>query len=384
MRFKFILVAVVAMVIVGCSSSAEVRRQKYLDADYYTRLEMPPNLTEPSTSQQLSVPKPTDAAMKKFKEDTKDIGKPGYKVPTAESVLPPLKGVTLKTEVGMSWLEVDSNAQQVWPKLEMFLKDQGLPVVKTEPALGIIETDWVNRLQAQPKGWFKKLFSKSPDQQDKFRLRIASDGEGKSRIYVAHTGMEEVEVDGSDFPSWRSRPSDPGLEQEILSRLALYLGLDEQQAKIALAKYGPYASRVISVVDFDPTANEPGSINPSIYLNEGMDDAWSRTQHALDRLNAHIIKADKNKHEYDITVGKLELPKAKDTGEEEDEIAKNDPIMKWFRSLGQGSSKGSAYKIVLSDEGPHRVKLLIQQPSGAAITSSQAAEFRKRLVQALQ
>jgi len=144
MRFKFFLIAITAMVIVGCSSSAEVRRQKYLDADYYTRLEMPPNLTSPPTSQQLSVPKPTDAAMKKFKEDTKNIGKPGAKAPAAGPVLPPLKGVQLKTEAGMSWLEVDSAPQQVWPKLGKFFSEEGIPVVKSEPALGIIETDWVS------------------------------------------------------------------------------------------------------------------------------------------------------------------------------------------------------------------------------------------------
>jgi len=384
MRFKFILIAVVAMVIVGCSSSAEVRRQKYLDADYYTRLEMPPNLTEPSASQQLSVPKPTDAAMEKFKQDTKDIGKPGYKATTAGPVLPPLKGVQLKTEAGLSWLEVDSTPQQLWPKLGKFFSEEGIPVVQSEPALGMIETDWVSKLQVNPNdSWLKKVFSKAePDRLDKFRMRVQADGAGKTRIYVSHSGMEDIEIQGSDYPAWRARPSEAGLEQEILSRLALYLGLDEQDAKLALANYKPYASRVISVVEFDPTANEPDSLNPNIYLNEDMDAAWLRTRRALDRLDAKIIKTDVDKHQYDISMAKLELPKG---DEEEDEYEKASWLMKWIKGSDKKTdAEGSKYKITLSDEGNHRTKLTIQQADGQSISGSQAEQFRKRLVQELQ
>jgi outer membrane protein assembly factor BamC len=386
MRFKLILIAVGIMVIVGCSSSAEVRRQKYLDADYYTRLEMPPNLTEPTASQQLSIPKPTDAALEKFKEDTKDLGKPGNKGVSAEPVLPPLKGVELKTDAGMSWLEVDSSPQQLWPKLATFLSQEGIPVAQSEPALGIIETDWVSKLQVSPNdSWLKQVFSKAePDRLDKFRMRIQADGAGKTRIYVSQSGMEQVQVQGSDYPSWRARPSEAGLEQEILSRLALYLGLDEKDAKVALQNYRPYASHVISVVDFDPTANEPDSVSPNIYLNEGLDDAWLRTRRALDRLSANIIKADAEQHQFDISIAKQELSKGDDPVEE-DEYEKASWLLKWLKGSDKKTAvESSKYKIVLSDEGKHRVQLTIQQADGRAISGSQAAEFRKRLVQELQ
>jgi outer membrane protein assembly factor BamC len=384
MRFKFILIAVAVTAIVACSSSGEVRRQKYLNADYYTRLEMPPDLTETSSSQQLSIPKPTDDALKKFKEDTKNIGTPGAKTASAEPVLPPLKGVQLKTDAGMSWLEVDSTPQQLWPKLATFFSQEGIPVAQSEPALGIIETDWVSKLQVNPNdSWLKKIFSNAePDRLDKFRMRIQADGAGKTRIYVSHSGMEDVQVQGSDYPSWRARPSEAGLEQEMLSRLALYLGLDEQDAKIALANYKPYASHVISVVEYNPTANEPDSLNPNIYLNEDMDQAWLRTRHALDRLDANITRADADQHQYDISIAKLELPKEQN----EDELEKASWLMNWLKgsSKKSGADSGSKYKIVLSVEGKHRTKLTIQQADGRPISGNQAEQFRKRLVQELQ
>ncbi len=63
-----------ALISSGCSSDGNERRQEYLDADYYTRLELPPDLTSSSDKNQLSAPRPTDDATAKFKQDTADLG----------------------------------------------------------------------------------------------------------------------------------------------------------------------------------------------------------------------------------------------------------------------------------------------------------------------
>lgn len=74
--FKYIYFVVVALVLVvsGCSSDGDKRRQEYLDADYYTRLEIPPDLTSNVGKEQLNAPRPTDRAVEKFKEDTRHLG----------------------------------------------------------------------------------------------------------------------------------------------------------------------------------------------------------------------------------------------------------------------------------------------------------------------
>ncbi len=395
MRLKYILVAVAVTAIVGCSSDGDERRQEYLDADYYTRLELPPDLTQPAKTQQLSVPKPTDDAMARFKTDTEHLGKLDNNadavVAAAAStpVLPALKGVEMKSDHGLIWLEVNDNARQLWPRLEAFWDNEGVPLVNSKPLLGSIETDWVSQFQENPDaGWLDKVFNKvEPERMDKFRMRVQPEAgaANKSRVYVSHSGMEQVLQEENGYLGWRSRCNEPGLEQEILSRLALYLGLDPAQAKLALANYKPYASRVsMPPSDDSPDSTEFTSLNPNLYLNEALDDAWPRTRQALDRLNANIVDTNAEQHEYTVALEKLKPPAP--AGEERDEIAESSWLMKWFNSVGDnsGDEAGSQFKIALAEEGRHKVKLSILDLDGTPASSVQAGEFRRRLALELQ
>ena len=75
MTNKVYMLALVALLgIGGCSSDGDERRQKYLDADYYTRLELPPDLTAPEDSKQLVSPQPTPDALEKFKSESAKVG----------------------------------------------------------------------------------------------------------------------------------------------------------------------------------------------------------------------------------------------------------------------------------------------------------------------
>lgn len=373
MRLKCILLALCTLTIIACSSDGDERRQQYLDADYYTRLELPPDLTEPSTTQQLSVPKPTDAAMEKFKADSAHLGKidsEGLPVAAPAPVLPTLKGVELKSEAGLSWLEVDSSAEKLWPQLAAFWSQEGIAVVQSQPLLGLIETDWVNKLQVKPDAsWLKRIFSTvEPERLDKFRMRIASiAGEAKTRVYVSHSGMEVV-VEGEDV-SWRARYSEAGLEQEILSRLALYLGLGPNQAKRVLASYTPYASRVTTPVDE----------TSSLYLNDTLDLAWQRTQRALDRLGTDIQESDESRHQFKIALTKQE---STDVTGERDELAESSWLMQWLKSSNT-NAEDRQFMITLAQE-KSRVKLSILTLQGAAADSVLAEQFRKALALELQ
>lgn len=394
MRLNLLLVAVLAAAIVGCSSDGEERRQQYLDADYYTRLELPPDLTQPGNSQQLSVPKPTDDAMAKFKTDTEHLGKldsNGDVVASAEAtpVLPALKGVELKSDNGLFWLEVASNDKALWPRLNAFWDKEGVPVLSSEPLLGIIETDWVSKFQAEPDaGWFKRVFNKiEPDRLDKFRMRVQAEAgnANQSRVYVSHSGMEQVLDEGTDYLSWHARCSESGLEQDILSRLALYLGLDPAQAKVALANYKPYASRVSVPRPGDGSDSiNLTTNNPNLYLNEAMAEAWPRTRQALARLNANIVDTNVEQHEYTVALEKLKLPTPE--GQERDEIAESSWMMKWFSSIGDdsGDDAGSQFKIALAEEASHKVKLSILDLDGKPAAGAQAVELRRRLALELQ
>ena len=133
--------------------------------------------------------------------------------------------------------------------------------------------------------------------RDRYRTRIERGAEaGTTEIYVSHRGAEQTYIeDGAPSGQrdnigkmvWQPRPSDPGLEAVMLSRLMIFLGVDEQRANAAVAEGAAAESRARLV-------NEDGG-TPSIALDEGFSRAWRRTGSALDRAGFTVEDRDRSR-----------------------------------------------------------------------------------------
>lgn len=365
------LLAILA--ISGCSSDGNERREEYLDASYYTRLELPPDLTAPEESKQLVSPQPTTEAMKKFRDDSAEVG-------SAEDEAAPVavgmkvEGARIKTGDGVFWLEVDENSSKLWPQLSAFWSHEGIKVVRNEPLLGMVETDWVSKLQAgEDDGFFKSLFNKiDPSKLDKFTMRVEpEEGLDKTRIFMSHSGLEVI-VEGDDT-NWRTRCSEEELEREMLTRLALYVGLDKKQAAEAFSSYRSYASRVQVPQD---------SVN-TLYVTGTVNYVWKRTLRALDRMGLSVIDMDAENSEIRVAIKKL-------TDEqlelEQDEIAESSWLMQLISGSADDDFKNDSdrnFNIKLSRRNGV-VLLEILQQDGEPAENVLAEQFRKALAIELQ
>ena len=71
-----------------------------------------------------------------------------------------VKGARMQAGDGVFWLEVDENADKLWPQLSAFWGHEGVKIVRNEPMLGMVETDWVSKLQVDDDaGFIEKLFN---------------------------------------------------------------------------------------------------------------------------------------------------------------------------------------------------------------------------------
>lgn len=265
------LLALLAGLVSACSSDGE-ERPAYLDSQSLKALEIPPQLTRPDNTEELKIPEPSAKALAMLRSDG-----------TVEGTVAPLfKGITLKSDQGIYWLEVDQDADFVWPTLRDFWANEGIEVTRDEPLLGLMDTQWVKEYQVKADrdaGFFMRaLSSLSPDMMDKFRVRVERNGK-QTRIYVSHSG-KQIAVNG-ETTRWVMRESDPMLEKEILYRLSLFVGLSTKQADDLFMAYTPYQSRIHAVA---------GSEN-SFEIVGGCDQAWKRLQHAVDQLGATVIDA---------------------------------------------------------------------------------------------
>ncbi|MBL4712698.1 MAG: outer membrane protein assembly factor BamC [Gammaproteobacteria bacterium] len=325
---KWFVIAIIPLLLWSCGGN---ERPVYQGAEYYKNLEVPPDLTEPDTAGQLRVPDPTEEAQQRFRDNNK-----------LETVITPkFDGVRMVNYAGNSWLEIDNNVEHVWPRLRDFWQLEGVELVEDRPSLGFMETAWVQRLEADT-GYFRSMFQKfEPDVKDKYRVRLERfDDDNKTRLFIAHTSIERILYgEESDAFIWQSRPSDIEAEREIISRMALFAGKNQQETGQLLDNYRPYSS-LVKVDSTNATA---------LTMTGSMDFVWHRALRALDRMLVQDIRQQKDSSTIYFVVGKRTK---EELLVEEDELAKSSWLMQLFSSSdekGSSTNKQNAYRLEFTD-----------------------------------
>jgi len=293
-----VVAALAAGFVVGACGTFEIPSKKidYKSAEArLPPLEIPPDLTRPGTDDRFAVPdSPKGTAT--YSDYSKDrAGRP--QVSSAQStVLPKIDNVRVERAGTQRWLVVPGSPEQLWPVVKEFWQENGFVVNVERPEAGVMETDWAENRAKIPQTGITGLLGRALDslystsERDKFRTRLERGAQsGTTEIYVSHRGMEEVYINESqDQLRWQPRQPDPGLEAEMLRRMMVRFGVEEERAKtrVAEAKVEPQAR-------LDRSAG--GSL---LALNDQFDRAWRRVGLALDRVGFTVEDRDRSKGLY--------------------------------------------------------------------------------------
>ena len=160
-------------------------------------------------------------------------------------------------------------------------------IKREDPRIGILETDWAENRADIPMDPVRKVLSKALDSlyssptRDMFRVRLEAGAEpGTTELFLTHRGMQEVFDDKTTV--WQPRPADPELESEMLNRLMVYMGVQEQQAKQALQSAEAPAARAQFGMRATPMARR------LLNVEEDVSRAWRRAGLALDRVGFSV------------------------------------------------------------------------------------------------
>ena len=328
-----------ALIVSSCGN----KRPVYQGAEYYKNLEVPPDLTEPDTAEQLRIPKPTEEALQRFRDNNK-----------LETVITPkFDGVRTVTYAGNSWIEVDNNVDYVWPRLIEFWETEGIPLAEVRPLLGYMETQWIEHLNAD-RGFFGRMFSSVPDQKEKFRVRVERfDHDTKTRLYVSHTKIERVINDDTDEYIWVTLPGDIEAEREIISRMAIFAGLPKENTEVLLANYRPYSS-LIETKRSDTT---------SFVMLGSIDFVWRRAVRALDRMSMKDIQ---EQPQLNTISYRVEKPDDKARTMEGDELARASWMVQLFNEVND-SVASLNYQLEFTEQGD---RVLVEVKSAANPSST--------------
>ena len=284
----------------GCSGTVEDlgsdRQPTYKSSRSAPPLEIPPDLTSSAVRDALPIP----GVGATYSQYADDAGSRSGS--SAVPVLQEVEGARIERNGAERWLVVEMMPEEVWPRIRDFWTAQGLALETEEPDIGIMETEWAERRTPLPGHAVKKLFQRVYEAfygvafRDRYRTRIERGaGPGSTDIYIAHRGAEQVvlgeERSGGDGPLewvWQPRPNDPGLEAEMLSRLLVFLGVDEERADSIVAEQeAPAGSRV--------RLEREGGVATAVVLGEAFSPAWRSTGLALDRAGFVVEDRDRSR-----------------------------------------------------------------------------------------
>lgn len=268
-------------------------------------LEVPPDLTASPSSDTFSVPGSTSYSSYSQAQENPDAG--------VEKVLATPEGVRMERSGPQSWLVVNAPAEKIWPVIREFWLDMGFAVRVENPQIGIMETEWVesdaiklkdqsgNALDKFDK-WLDKL-SGFADRK-KFRTRLDRGSEsGTTEIYMTHRSVSGAPDDGknriktqlgeietgyktdAEIAATKADANDAELDAELLRRLMVKLGVEEQKSKSIVADAASI-KRAQVFKESDGTAR--------LVINDQFDRAWRRVGLALDRIGFVIEDKDRS------------------------------------------------------------------------------------------
>jgi len=296
------IVALLAITLGACGSLDKFKEGKEVDykkSRAASPLEIPPDLTSSTIDDSMKVPDISISGSATYSDYSRERTGP-QATAGKETVLPGVAGIQVQRDGDKRWLVVKGPPPDVWPQIREFWLQNGFLIRREDPRTGILETDWAENRADIPQGPIRSVLSKAFDglysaaTRDKFRVRLeAGTDSGTTEVYLTHRGAEEViqgDASGDGSTIWRPRPADPELEAEMLRRMMVFMGVEDQKAKSMLALKGGRTQRAWL------TRSDDGGA--ALRLGEEFSRAWRRTGIALDRVGFTVEDRNRSKGIY--------------------------------------------------------------------------------------
>lgn len=301
---------VLALMLAGCSSD-DLLLQRRVDyrsgSDNLSKnpLEVPPDLSAPSSKSTLTVPARATLVTAASA--------------TASQILPASTKAKLVTAGGQRWLVVRGKPEKLWNEIREFWIANGFILTADNSTVGIMETDWLENRAKLPQDGLTRLLNKvssrfaSTGELDKYHTRVERGTEpDTTEIFVTHRGMiEAYRDDGSTQlrnttahvdTIWKPRPSDPVLEADMLALMLQHFGMDEQTARATVKAPAEQLTKA-----------ELSADGKSLNVFDAYDRAWRRVGLAIERSGFIISDRDRAKGTYYVRRADTDIAKEEST-----------------------------------------------------------------------
>lgn len=377
-------------------------KSDYKGAGRSRPLEVPPDLTSSPNTDTYSIPGSTSYSSYSQAQEGQEAG--------VEKVLQTPDGVRLEKSGSQRWLVVNAPAEKIWPVIRDFWIDMGFAVRVENPQLGVMETEWIDAdaIKKDEKSGALDKFDKWLDKlsgfadKKKFRTRLDRGTEsGTTEIYMTHRSVTGAPDDGKNRVVTQLGEIDTGykadaknapaadandaeLDAELLRRLMVKLGVEEQKSKSILAE-------AITVKNAEVVKEADGSAR--LLLNDQFDRAWRRVGLALDRIGFVIEDKDRSNGLFFVRYADVDIddtPKKKkglfdslkfwgdddkkvaDTPDKKEEKSVMDSLKFWGSDDKQKTNPEKQYRIKVADTDNDKSAVTVVDKDGARVRTTTA------------
>ena len=326
----------------GCSTQSSFLESKKIDyksAGQIQPLEIPPDLTSPSSDDRFAVPDGKSSSSTTL--STYESGKVAAgSSDKSGKVLPVNSKIKLERDGSQRWLKIDMPAEDLWLQVRDFWQETGFILKIDASEAGVMETDWAENRAKIPQDIVRSTIGKvfdglySTGERDKFRTRLERGKEaGTTEVYITHRGMQEVYTSELKKDTrWQPRKADPELEAEMLLRLANRLGSEDARTQADAQPKPEDRAKLV----------KSGEGKSQLDVLEDFERAWRRVGLALDRVGFTVDDRDRSKGIYFVSY----------VDPQDDNKVK--PKGFFARIFGSGNpkpGKQEQYRILVSDAG---------------------------------
>lgn len=368
MRTQTIMLTGLAALLLTACSSGNIsdlipdRRPDYRQSRMNNALEVPPDLKAASPNDSLAIPDfdpATIASYSAYAQDNAVRDKRGF-----IQVLPELYGVQVVENAGeLPYITVQSDASSAWQAVQRYWYNNGIRLKVSDPAVGLMETDWLENKSDLPSTGFSGLlnsllgFVSDSGKRDRYRIRFSREGDAQTRVTILYSRAEERASGNPKDPDgyvWTQTDNDsPELQLEMTRRIAIFISAELRRAQAVQQGNSGVAARSRLVQSGDLA----GLAIPGSY-----EQAWRTLGIGLDRASFRILADTYANGTYEVRYE----PQA-------DEAQKQGSF--WQRLWGgKAAPKGRerpVYLVRLARDGAQNIAV-VQSPGGQSAPAEEA------------
>lgn len=228
------------------------------------QLQVPPDLTNVSNGEQFILPGNEAGSLARNR------------------LLPTFTSAKYVRTADQNWLELTQPAESVWPLILDFLRQQKLVVEKTEPTTGLVFTQW--RSDNEKSGGLLKNLISSDELFSRYGFRLERSGTG-TRVFARSMQLEADVIKSLGSNEWPASSHNPEQVSQLLTRLLVFFGAEEQKAKGILSE--PQARAILDDAEVQTTA--AGS---QLVVHKGFAPSFNDVRAAVEKLEYSIVESD--------------------------------------------------------------------------------------------